>query len=105
MMEPDVEDGDDSAAEAETQLDLAFVQDFCTWDRKDQAMPCATGISEPVSIADFKEKCLRHLESVESDAITQKVSSIPPGPVRDFGFTEMLGVSLDELKAVREECK
>ncbi len=98
-MEPDVEheDGDNSDSQQ-----LESIQEFCAWDTKSQAMRFA-GVSEPVSIAEFKAKCLRHLR--ESEDIAQKLSSIPPGPVRDFGFTEMLGVSLEELKAVQEECK
>ena len=99
-MEPDVEDVDDSDSQQPEST-----REFCAWDTKSQAMRFA-GVSEPVSIAEFKAKCVRHVrESIEGEGIAHKLSSIPPGPVRDFGFTEMLGVSLEELKAVQEECK
>ena len=54
-------------------------------------------ISEPVSIAEFKSK--------SEDGVARKVAEIPPGPVRDFGLTEMLGISIAELKTVRKDCR
>ena len=63
-------------------------------------------ISEPVSIAEFKSKCAVYLEMAKSeDGVARKVAEIPPGPVRDFGLTEMLGISIAELKTVRKECR
>lgn len=77
---------------------------FISWDTKYHDMRCA-GVGDAVSVADFKAKCLKHLEEVERDTITLKVSSAPPGPVRDFGLTEMLNISSAELKTVKEDCE
>ena len=102
-MEPsDVEDVD---SDTERHMQKVKKLGLCTWDMRYQALRFS-GVGELVSIADFKAKCVRHLEGVASEArITHNLSSIPPGPVRDFGFTEMLDVSLDELKTVQEECE
>ncbi len=78
---------------------------LCSWDTRFQAMRFA-GVGNLVSIGNFKAECAQHIEGVASEArIVQNLSGIPPGPVRDFGLTEMLDISLDELKAVQEECK
>lgn len=105
-MESDFEDSDDSVEDFEVLPGSSSgAQEFCVWNTKDQAARF-TGVSKPVSIADFKANCVKHLQSIESEAVTaQKVSSIPPGPVRDFGFTEILGISLEELKILQKECE
>lgn len=70
------------------------------------AKSASISISDPVSIDEFKSKCARYLEMAKSeDGIARRVAEIPPGPVRDFGLTEMLGISIAELKTVREECR
>ena len=80
-------------------------KELCTSDTKYHAMRCAN-VSDAVSIAEFKAKCSRHLEVARSeDGVARKVAEIPPGPVRDFGLTEMLGISIAELVTVREQCK
>ena len=76
------------------------------WMRDDKyhGMSCH-GVGDEVSVAEFRSNCRKHLEAVDSDGITKTVASLPEGPVRDFGLTEMLGVSLAELAKVKEECK
>ena len=105
-MDPETEDGEDVDSDSELgQVGNVRKLGICTWDMRYQALRFV-GVGESVSIAEFKSKCAQHLEGVDSEArIAQNLSSIPPGPVRDFGFTEMLGVSLEELKAVQEECE
>lgn len=108
-MDTEVEDGENGedvdSDNEQGQVGNVRKLGLCTWDVRYQAMRFV-GVGEPVSIAEFKAKCAQHLEGVDSEArIAQNLSSIPPGPVRDFGFTEMLGVSLEELKAVQEECE
>ena len=106
MDPPDVEDGEDVDSDGPAaQMESVRKLCLCTWDMRYQAMRF-TGVGELVSIGEFKAKCTQHLERVASEArIAYNLSSIPPGPVRDFGFTEMLDISLDELKALQEECK
>ena len=89
----------------DSQLDhSAYAQEFCTWDTRHLVTDCA-GVSDAVSVAEFKAQCARHLEIVESDSLTRTVSNMPAGPMRDFGLTEMMGISSAELEAVKQECE
>lgn len=98
--------GCSSIASASAAEQSEFSLDSCICDGKHHTMTCA-GVSDPVSVAKFKADCARHLESVEAedDDITRRVSSMPAGPMRDFGLMEMLNVSTADFEKVKEECK
>ena len=103
-LQADAEDGQDSDSGLD-QLESVRKLGLCTWDMRYQAMRFS-GVGDIVSIGSFKAECAQLMESVASEArIAHNLASIPPGPVRDFGLTEMLDISLDELKVVQEECK
>ena len=103
-------DGACSPASATDEMVLeysSYANELLSLDTSDHDARCtSTSISDPVSIAAFRSECSRYLEMAKSeDGVARRVAQIPPGPVRDFGLTEMLGISIAELKTVREECR
>lgn len=93
-----------AAAAVATSASGGQTEESWMWDTKYHRMSCG-GISDAVSVAEFRSNCRGHLEMVDGDCITKKVASLPEGPVRDFGLTEMLNVSSGELATVKAECK